>query len=410
MTFTPEEREEEKEEKKDDESKGARAVRSRGRWWIVLLAICLLAVGVWIFVVKPEEAAKKKEAAPPPGVPVVAVAAKKGNFAVYITGLGSVTPVNTVTVRTRVDGQLMEVPFREGQVVNSGDLLATIDPRPFEVQLTQAEGQLARDLAFLKNAQLDLERYRVLWEQDSIPKQQLDTQEALVRQYEGVVKADQGQIDSAKLQLVYCRITAPIGGRIGLRLVDPGNIVHATDANGLVVITQLQPTTVIFPIPEDSLPQVLAKLKTGERLPVDAYDREMKQRLAVGSLLTVDNQIDPTTGTVRLKAIFLNERNELFPNQFVNARLLVEVRRGATVIPAPAIQRGPQGTFVYVVKADRTATVRPITIDEIQGADVSVKAGLSPGDLVVVDGADRLREGTQVELKAQGGGTTQKGS
>ena len=409
MTFTPEEKEEKKEKKKEDESKGARAARSRGRWWIVLLAICLLAVGVWIFVVKPEEAAKKKEAAPPPGVPVVAVAAKKADFAVYLTGLGSVTPVNTVTVRTRVDGQLMEVPFREGQVVSSGDLLATIDPRPFEVQLTQAEGQLARDFAFLKNARLDLERYRVLWEQDSIPKQQLDTQEALVRQYEGIVKTDQGQIDSAKLQLVYCRITAPIGGRIGLRLVDPGNIVHATDVNGLVVITQLQPTTVIFPIPEDSLPQVLAKLKTGGLLPVEAFDREMKQRLAVGSLLTVDNQIDPTTGTVRLKAIFPNERNELFPNQFVNARLLVEVRRGATVIPAPAIQRGPQGTFVYVVKADRTATVRPITIDEIQGGDVSVKAGLSPGDLVVVDGADRLREGTRVELKAQGGATAQKG-
>jgi len=401
MTLTPE-------SKKNDMSKGARAVRSRGRWWIVLLAICLLAVGVWILVVKPEEAAKKKETGPSPGVPVVAVAAKKAAFAVYLTGLGSVTPVNTVTVRTRVDGQLMEVPFREGQAVSSGDLLATIDPRPFEVQLTQAEGQLERDFAFLKNAQLDLERYRVLWEQDSIPKQQLDTQEALVRQYEGIVKADQGQIDSAKLQLVYCHITAPIGGRIGLRLVDPGNIVHATDVNGLVVITQLQPTTVIFPIPEDSLPQVLAKLKTGGGLPVEAFDREMKQRLAVGSLLTVDNQIDPTTGTVRLRAIFPNERNELFPNQFVNARLLVEVRRGATVIPAPAIQRGPQGTFVYVVKADRTATVRPITIDEIQGSDVSVKAGLSPGDLVVVDGADRLREGTRVELKAQGGGTTQK--
>ncbi|HYA40158.1 MAG TPA: MdtA/MuxA family multidrug efflux RND transporter periplasmic adaptor subunit [Syntrophobacteraceae bacterium] len=405
MTLTPEE----KEEKRDNESKGTRAVRSRWRWWIALLVVCLIGIGVYVFLVKPEETSKKKEAGLPPGVPVVAVAAKKADFVVYLSGLGSVTPVNTVTVRTRVDGQLMEVPFREGQIVNSGDLLATIDPRPFEVQLTQAEGQLARDLAFLKNAQLDLERYQVLWEQDSIPKQQLDTQEALVRQYEGIVKADQGQIDSAKLQLVYCRITAPINGRIGLRLVDPGNIVHAADVNGLVVITQLQPITVIFPIPEDSLPQVLAKIKTGGRLPVEAYDREMKQRLAVGSLLTVDNQIDPTTGTVRLKAVFPNERNELFPNQFVNARLLVEVRRGATVIPAPAIQRGPQGTFVYVVKVDRTATVRPITIDEIQGGDVSVKAGLSRGDLVVVDGADRLREGTRVELKAQGGGTAQKG-
>ena len=235
----------------------------------------------------------------------------------------------------------------------------------------------------------------------------MDTQEALVRQYEGAVKADQGQIDNAKLQLVYCRITAPISGRVGLRLVDPGNIVHASDANGLVVITQLQPITVIFPIPEDSLPQVLARLKTGERLPVEAYDREMRQKLAVGSLLTVDNQIDPTTGTVRLKAIFPNEKNELFPNQFVNARLLVDVRRGATVVPAPAIQRGPQGTFVYVVKADRTATVRPVTVGEIQGGEASIKTGLSPGELVVVDGADRLREGTRVELRAQSGGTTQ---
>jgi len=235
----------------------------------------------------------------------------------------------------------------------------------------------------------------------------LDTQEALVRQLEGTVKNDQGQIDSAKLNLVYCQITAPISGRIGLRLVDPGNIVHVTDANGLVVITQLQPITIIFPIPEDSLSQVLAKLKTGERLPVEAYDREMRQRLAVGSLLTVDNQIDPTTGTVRLKAIFPNEKNELFPNQFVNARLLVDVRREATVVPSPALQRGPQGTFVYVVKADRTVTVRPITVAEIQGDEASVKTGLSPGELVVIDGQDRLREGTRVELKAQSGGTAQ---
>jgi multidrug efflux system membrane fusion protein len=268
---------------------------------------------------------------------------------------------------------------------------------------------MARDMAQLKNAQVDLERYRVLWEQDSIPKQQLDTQEALVRQLEGAIKTDQGQIDSAKLNLIYCQITAPVSGRVGLRLVDPGNIVHVADANGLVVITQLQPITVILSIPEDSLPQVLARLKTGERLPVEAYDREMRQRLAAGSLLAIDNQIDPNTGTVRLKAIFPNEKNELFPNQFVNARLLVEVRRGATVIPAPAIQRGPQGTFVYVVRADRTAAVRPLTVDEVQEGEASIKAGLSPGEFVVVDGADRLREGTRVELKAQSGGAAERG-
>ena len=369
MTFTPE-------AKKNDMSKGTRAGWWLRHWWIVLLVICLIGVGAYVFFIKAQLRATKQGQVPStPGIPVVAVEAKKADFNVYITGLGSVTPVNTITVRTRVDGELMEVLYREGQIVSSGELLARIDPRPFEVQLTQAEGQMARDVAQLKNAQLDLERFRVLWEQDSVAKQQLDTQEALVRQFEGAIKTDQGQIDSAKLNLVYCQITAPISGRVGLRLVDPGNIVHVTDANGLVVITQLQPITVIFPIPEDSLSQVLARLKTGERLPVEAYDREMKQKLAVGSLLTVDNQIDPTTGTVRLKAIFSNEKNELFPNQFVNARLLVEVRREATVVPAPALQRGPQGTFVYVVKADRTVTVRPITVAEIQGGEASHQDG-----------------------------------
>jgi multidrug efflux system membrane fusion protein len=399
MTFKPE-------AKKNDMSKGTRAGWLLRHWWIVLLVFCLIGVGVYfLFAKKQSRASKQGEGPATPTVPVVAVEAKKAAFNVYINGLGSVTPVNTITVHTRVDGQLMEVLYQEGQIVRSGDLLARLDPRPFEVQLTQAEGQMARDVAQLKNAQLDLERFQVLWKQDSVAKQQLDTQEALVRQLEGTVKNDQGQIDSAKLNLVYCKITAPISGRVGLRLVDPGNIVHVTDTNGLVVITQLQPITIIFPIPEDSLPQVLARLKTGGPLLVEAYDREMRQRLAVGSLLTIDNQIDPTTGTVRLKAIFSNERNELFPNQFVNARLLVDVRRDATVVPSPAIQRGPQGTFVYVVKADRTATVRMITVGEVQGGEASIKSGLSPGELVVVDGAERLREGTKVDLRPQSGGT-----
>jgi multidrug efflux system membrane fusion protein len=403
MTITPE-------AEKNDMLKQTHTAGLFRYWWIVLLAICLIAIGAYVFFIKGQSrAAKEGQNRVTRMVPVVAVAAKKSDMGVYLTGLGSVTPLNTVTVKTRVDGQLMEVLFREGQTVSSGDLLAKIDPRPFEAQLIQAEGQMARDQALLKNAQLDLQRFRTLWEKAAIAKQQLDTQEALVHQYEGAVKADQGQIDNVKLQLVYCRITAPISGRVGLRLVDPGNIVRASDPNGLVVITQLQPITVIFPIPEDNLPQVLSRLKTGEPLLVEVYDREMREKLAAGSLLTADNQIDPTTGTVRLKAIFPNQKNELFPNQFVNARLLLEVRRGATVVPSPAIQRGPQGTFVFLVKADQTATVRPVTVGEIQGGEASIKSGLSPGDLVVVDGADRLREGTKVELKAQSGNTTQKG-
>ena len=397
------------EAKSDVSNRTHKAGTRRRRWLIVLLVVCLIAVGVYLLFNKEKSRAAKQGQKPSaPTVPVVAVETKKADFNVYLTGLGSVTPVNTVTVRTRVDGQLIEVLFREGQIINGGELLARIDPRPFEAQLTQAEGQVARDVAQLKNAQLDLERYRMLWEQDSVSKQVLDTQEALVRQLEGTVKADQGQIDSAKLQLVYCQILSPISGRVGLRLVDPGNIVHVTDTNGLVVITQLQPITVIFPIPEDSLPRVLAKLKADVQMPVEVYDRDMKQRLATGFLLTVDNQIDPNTGTVRLKAVFPNEKNELFPNQFVNARLLVDVVRGVTVIPAPAIQRGSQGTFVYVVKADRAATVRAITVGEIQGGEVSVKTGLSPGELVVVDGADRLREGTRVELRGQGPSTMER--
>jgi multidrug efflux system membrane fusion protein len=401
MTITPE-------AKKNDTLNRSHRVGLLRYWWIVLLAICLIAIGAYVFFIKGQSrAAKEGQNRVTRTVSVVAVAAKKSDMGVYITGLGSVTPLNTVTVKTRVDGQLMEILFREGQIVSSGDLLAKIDPRPFEAQLTQAEGQMARDQALLKNAQLDLQRFRALLERAAISKQQVDTQDALVHQYEGAVKANQGQIDNVKLQLLYCRITAPISGRVGLRLVDPGNIVHASDPNGLVVITQLQPIAVIFPIPEDSLPQVLARLKTGERLPVEAYDREMRQKLAVGSLLTVDNQIDPATGTVRLKSVFSNEKNELFPNQFVNARLLVEVKREVIVLPTPAIQRGPQGTFVYVVKADRTATLRPVNVGEIQGGEVSIKTGLSPGELVVVDGQDRLREGTKVDLRPQSGGPTQ---
>jgi len=388
--------------------------RSSRRWWVGLLVLVLLGMGVYVFVTHqgtaPSGPPTRGQTAGPRPLPVTAVPAKVGDLNVYLTGLGAVTPLNTITVKSRVDGQLMQVLFREGQIVKTGDVLAEIDPRPFEVQLTQAEGQMARDQALLKNAQLDLQRYRVLVAQDSIAKQQLDTQESLIRQYEGAVKVDQGLIDSAKLQLLYCHITAPIGGRVGLRLVDPGNIVHATDTTGLVVITQLQPVAVVFAIAEDSLPAVLAKLTAGESLPVEAYDREQRQKLAVGSLLTVDNQIDPTTGTVRLKAVFPNTDNALFPNQFVNARLLLEVKRGATVVPAAAIQRSPQGAFVYVVKADQTAAMRPVTIGVSQGDATAISAGLVPGDLVVTDGVERLRDGVPVEVQKPAAKSPQKGS
>jgi multidrug efflux system membrane fusion protein len=295
----------------------------------------------------------------------------------------------------------MNVLFHEGDVVRAGEVLAQIDPRPFQVQLDQALGQKARDEALLKNAQVDVERYRTLVEQDSIPKQQLDTQEALVRQYQAAVKVDEAQIESARLQLTYSRIAAPISGRLGLRLVDVGNIVHANDANGLVVITQLQPITVLFTIPEDSIRPVMQRLRSGDKPVVEAWDREQKNKLATGTLLTIDNQIDVTTGTVRLKAQFSNEDRMLFPNQFVNARLLLDVKRDAVVIPTVAVQRGSQGTFVYLVKPDQTVAMRPVKLGPAQGDEAAVESGVAAGDVLVVDGADKLREGSKVEVQTQ---------
>jgi multidrug efflux system membrane fusion protein len=335
---------------------------------------------------------------------VVAAAARTGDIDVHLEGLGTVTPLRTATVRSRVEGQLMRVLFKEGEVVKEGQVLAEIDPRPFQVQLSQAEGQLARDQALLANARLDLDRYRTLFEQDSIAKQQVDTQASLVRQYEGAVKMDQAQVENAKLQLTYSRVTAPISGRLGLRQVDAGNVVRASDPSGLVVITQLTPITVVFTIPQDNLPSVMKRLQSGDRLEVDAYDREKRIKLAEGVLLTVDNQIDPTTGTVKLKAEFPNADGALFPNQFVNVRMLLDTKRAVTTVPTAAIQRSGQGTFVYAVTPEHAVVLRPVKLSAVDGDNAMVESGIAPGELVVVDGTDRLREGSQVELIERGAG------
>jgi multidrug efflux system membrane fusion protein len=331
-------------------------------------------------------------------VPVFAGPAGNADIDAYLTGLGTAAPLRTVAVKSRVTGQLLRVAFEEGQLVKEGQLLAEIDARAFQVQLAQAEGQMLRDQALLENARLDLERYRTLFEQDSIAKQQVDTQAALVRQYEGAVKVDQSAIDNARLQLTYARITAPISGRAGLRQVDPGNMVTGNEANGLVVITQLQPITVVFSIPQDNVSAVMKRVQSGDKLPVEAWDRELKTKLAAGVLASVDNMVDPATGTVKLRAQFANDDSALFPNQFVNVRMKLDTLRDAVVIPSSAVQRGAQGFFVYVVKPDQTVTVRAVKPGTVDGQRIAINEGLAPGEVVVIDGMDRLREGARVEV------------
>lgn len=331
--------------------------------------------------------------------PVVAAHAHKGNIGLYFQGLGAVTPIYTVMVKSLVNGQLMSVNYKEGDLVHQGDLLLEIDPRPYQAALDQAEGQLVKDQATLDNANVDLKRYAKLLQQNAVQEQIYATQVATVHQSEGIVKTDQGVIDMDKLNLVYCRITAQITGRIGLRLVDPGNIVHSTDTNPLLVITQVQPISVLFTLAEDQLPVVLKKLYAGVHLQADAYDRSDHTKLANGTLTSVDNQIDPSTGTLRLRATFDNTDNALIPNQFVNVHLLVQEKSGVTLIPTAAIQRTSTSEYVWVVKPDSTVTYRAITEGQSQGDVTEITSGMAPGEAIVMTGVDRLTEGAQVRAQ-----------
>jgi multidrug efflux system membrane fusion protein len=334
-----------------------------------------------------------------PSIPVSAAKAQTGNLNIYLSAIGAVTPFNTTTVKSRVDGAIQEINYKEGQTVKAGDLLIQIDPRPYQVQLAQADGQMAKDQATFEDARLTYERDQELYSEGVLARQTLDDQQSLMNQARGAVATDQGAIASAKLNITYSKITAPITGRIGLRMLDLGNIVHATDTTGLAVITQLQPISVIFAILEDDIPRVAKRMQGGQALPVEAWDREFKKKIASGTLLTFDNEIDPTTGTVKLKASFDNPDFALFPSQFVNARLLINTIENTVLIPTAAVQKSPQGTYVYVIKPDNTVAQRGITVGASQGDLSSIKTGLADGETVVTDGVDKLQPGVKVSAR-----------
>jgi membrane fusion protein, multidrug efflux system len=365
--------------------------RHVGFWLALLVIIILLAYVRLIFL--NHHHSKKAVAA----LPVVFGSASLANVPVYLNGLGAVTPLNTVTVKTQVNGQLQNVYFTEGQMVKAGDVIAQIDPRPFEAQLTQFEGQLEHDQALLANAQIDLQRYQQLWKQNSVSKQILDTQVSTVQQDEGSVKADEGQIAATKLNLIYAKIVSPVDGRIGLRLVDPGNYVQTSDTTGLVVIATMTPTTVVFVLPEDNIPQVMDQVYAGTKLVAQAYNRDQTEFLESGTLLAVDSQVDPTTGTVKLKAQFANAGNKFFPDQFVNIKLLIKTLTGAVIVPTAAIQNGSQGSYIFTLNADKsTVHIQPVTTGVTEGDDTVISKGLSAGQTVIVEGADKLTEGSAV--------------
>jgi multidrug efflux system membrane fusion protein len=375
--------------------------KSRSHVWIWIVVILVLGIGGLTYYRKQQAAdaaAKAKAAAANRSVPITTANVTTGPIGIYINALGTVTPVYTATITTRVDGQIVSVNYVEGQMVHKGELLVQIDPRPYQAALTQAEGTLAHDEALLSEARIDLDRYQLAFNRNAIAKQQLDDQTQTVKQYEGSVKNDQGTVASATTNLDYATIKAPIDGRVGLRLVDPGNIVTAASGTALVVIAQLQPITVIFSVAEDYLPQIQKQLRQAAKMSVDAFDRNQQTKLASGKLLTLDNQIDTTTGTVKLKAIFENADSALFPNQFVNARLLVDTQQSATLVPTAAIQRNAQGAFVYVVKPNQTAAIQIVTIGTTDGGNAAVQ-GVKSGDVVAITGFDKLQDGVKVSIQ-----------